>query len=133
MTVVGGTERKGPYECSHTEPWKAETQESELGGLVNEVTNPVPSGQAAWRSSKQPHSVKYSSLKPVAWEQIGRRRLCKTPEANCSAIFTLAKSMPKFGFGYPVWRKLQGSWKEARGAYNRLKVLKGRIKGAKSI
>ncbi|CAI9178174.1 unnamed protein product [Rangifer tarandus platyrhynchus] len=71
MTVVGGTERKGPYECSHTESWKAETQESELGGLVNEeVTNAVPRGQAAWRSSQQPHSVKYCSLKPVAWEQI---------------------------------------------------------------
>lgn len=56
MTVVGGIERKGPYECSHAEPWKAETQESELGGLVNEeVTNAVPRGQAAWRSSQQPH------------------------------------------------------------------------------
>lgn len=92
-----------------------------------------PEARLPGEARSSPISVKYCSLKPVAWEQISRRRLCKTPEANCSAIFALAKSMPKFGFGYPVWRKLQGSWKEARGSYNRLEVLKGRIKRAKSI
>lgn len=55
MTVVGSTERKGPYECSHTEPWKAETQESELGGLVNEkVTNAVPRGQLLGEARSSP-------------------------------------------------------------------------------
>lgn len=92
-----------------------------------------PEARLPGEARSSPISEKCCFLKLVAWEQIDRRRLCKAPEANCLAIFALAKSMPKFGFGYPVWRKMQGSWKEARGAYNLLQVLKGRIKGAKSI
>lgn len=92
-----------------------------------------PEARLPGEARSGPISVKCCSFKPVTWEQIDRRRLCKAPEANCLAIFTLDKSMSKFSLGCPVWRKMQGSWKETRGAYNRLEVLKGRIKEAKSV
>ena len=65
-----------------------------------------PEARLPGEAHSSPISVKCCSLKLVTWEQIDRRWLCKAPEANCFAIFALAKSMPKFGFGYPVWRKM---------------------------